>query len=148
MNHDVEVSKDWLRNMVRFLGSHPRIGAVGPLNSNPDDQQYVDRIRERIAPQIPNFLTEDIHERNRILDFHFNKAGILIEGALGFSCVVLKRRTINEIGLLDESPVEGGDDGEYCRRLREAGYVLGLSLNTYISSQSPVASCQSPVKNL
>ncbi len=132
MNNSVEISKGWLENMISFLDTHPRIGAVGPLSSNPDDAQCVDRIRDKTAPQIPNFLTGDIHERNRILDFHFHRTGILIEGLLGFYCAVLKRRTVNEIGLLDESLTEGGGEEDYCRRLRKAGYVLGLSLSTYI----------------
>jgi len=131
INNSVEISQGWLENMIAFLNTHPRIGAVGPLNSNPNDYQCVDKVRGKIAPKIPNFLTEDIHERNRILDFHFHRAGILIEGALGLFCITLKRRTVNEIGLLDESLV-GGDEEDYCRRLRKAGYVLGLSLNTYV----------------
>jgi GT2 family glycosyltransferase len=135
MNNSVEVSQSWLEKMIAFLDTHPRIGAVGPLNSNPNDDQFVDRVRQKIAPQIPGFLTEDIHERNRILDFHFYRAGILIEGFLDFSCVVLRRRTIDEIGVLDEGLAGGGDGEVYCRRLRKAGYVLGLSLSTYISSQ-------------
>ncbi len=135
MDNSVEISQGWLENMIEFLNTHPRIGAVGPLNSQPGDQHFVGRIRQRIAPQIPNFLTEDIHERNRILDFHFHRAGILIEGILGLFCVVLKRRTVNEIGFLDESLVGRGNDEDYCLRLRKAGYVLGLSLNTYVSIQ-------------
>jgi GT2 family glycosyltransferase len=135
MNNSVEVSQNWLEKMVAFLDTHPRIGAVGPLNSDPNDDHFVDRVRQKIAPQIPSFITEDIHERNRILDFHFHRAGILIEGFLNFSCVVLRRRTINEIGLFDESLALGSDPKVYCRRLRKAGYVLGLSLSTYISSQ-------------
>ena len=132
MNNDVEVSQGWLSNMIAFLDTHPRIGAVGPLNSNPKDWQCVDRVRQKIAPQIPNFLTEDIHERNRILNYHFHRAGILIEGMLAFFCVAVKRRTVDAVGLLDESFVGGGDDDDYCRRLRKAGYVLGLSLDTYV----------------
>jgi GT2 family glycosyltransferase len=132
MNNDVEVSQGWLGNLIAFLDTHPRIGAVGPLNSSPNDWQCVDRVREKVVPQIPNFLTDDIHERNRILDYHFHRAGILIEGMLAFFCVALKRRTVNAVGLLDESFVGGGDDDDYCRRLRKAGYVLGLSLNTYV----------------
>lgn len=134
MNNSVEITQGWLDNMIAFLNTHPRIGAVGPLNSNPNDCLCVDTVREKIAPQIPNFLTKDIHERNRILDFHFHRAGVLIEGILGFFCAVLKRRAINETGLLDESLAEGCDE-DYCRRLRKAGYVLGLSLGTYISRQ-------------
>ena len=110
MNNDVEVSQGWLGNLIAFLDTHPRIGAVGPLDSSPNDWQCVDRVRETCVPQIPRFLTEDLHERNRILKYHFNRAGILIEGMLAFFCVVLKRRTINTVGLLDESFIGGGDD--------------------------------------
>jgi GT2 family glycosyltransferase len=138
MNNDIEVSKGWLDSMLAFLDTHPKIGAVGPLDSSPKDWQCVDRVRKTIAPQIPNFLTEDLHERNRILRYHFPKAGILIEGMLAFFCVALKRRTINEVGLLDENFNQGGDDDDYCRRLRKSGYVLGLSLDTYVIHHSSV----------
>jgi O-antigen biosynthesis protein len=136
MNNDVEVSQGWLGNLTAFLDTHPRIGAVGPLNSCPKDWQCVDRVREKIVPQIPYFRTEDLHERNRILNYHFHRAGILIEGMLAFFCVALKRRTVNAIGLLDENLVGGGDDDDYCRRLRKSGYVLGLSLDTYVIHHS------------
>jgi GT2 family glycosyltransferase len=132
MDNDVEISDGWLGNMISFLDTHPRIGAVGPLNSSPSDWQGVDRVREKMVPQIPNFLTEDIHERNRILNYHFHGAGILVEGMLAFFCVVLKRRTVNAVGPLDEGFMSGSDDYDYCRRLRKAGYVLGLSLDTYV----------------
>jgi GT2 family glycosyltransferase len=136
MNNDVEVSQGWLGNLIAFLDTHPRIGAVGPLNSSPNDWQCVDRVREKLVPQIPHFLTDDLHERNRILRYHFHHAGILIEGMLAFFCVALKRRTVNEVGFLDESFIGGGDDDDYCRRLRKEGYVLGLSLDTYVVHHS------------
>jgi GT2 family glycosyltransferase len=136
LNNDVEVSQEWLGNLVAFLDTHPRIGAVGPLGSSPNDWQCVDRVRENIVPQIPQFFTEDLHERNRILKYHFHRAGILIEGMLAFFCVALKRRTIESVGLLDDSFVGGGDDDDYCRRLRKSGYVLGLLLDTYVLHHS------------
>jgi GT2 family glycosyltransferase len=136
MNNDVEVSTSWLENLVNFLNTHPRIGAVGPMNSNPNDLQFIDRVREKYAPQIPDFMTDDLHERNRILKYHFDKAGIMIDGMLSFFCVAMKRRTVDEIGPLDENYVTGGDDEDYCRRLRKAGFVLGLSLDTYVIHHS------------
>jgi O-antigen biosynthesis protein len=136
MNNLVEVSKGWLRNMIAFLDTHPRIGAVGPLNSNPADWQCVERVREKIVPQIPRFFTEDLHERNRILSYHFQHAGILIAGMLTFFCTALKRRAIDEVGLLDENCIGDAVSEEYCRRLRKAGFVLGLSLDTYVVSHS------------
>jgi len=140
MNNDVEVSHGWLGNMIAFLESHPRIGAVGPLDSSPNDWQCVERVREKMLPQIPRFLTEDLHERNRILKYHFRRTGILVDGMLAFFCCVLRRRTIHDIGLLDEAFVGGGDDDDYCRRLRKAGYVLGLSLDTYVLHHSNLTS--------
>jgi len=133
MNNDVEVSQGWLGNLVAFLETHPKIGAVGPLDSSPDDWQCVDRVRETTVPQIPHFLTEDLHERNRILKYHFHRAGILIEGVLAFFCVALRRRTVDTVGPLGENRKNGRDGDDYCRRLRKSGYVLGLSLDTYVN---------------
>jgi GT2 family glycosyltransferase len=132
----MEVSQGWLGNLVAFLETHPRIGAVGPLTSTAMDMQSVDRVRERMVPQIPHFLTADIHERNRVLRFHFHRAGILVDGALDLSCAVLKRRAVEAVGDLNGTVAGRCDDGDYCRRLRKAGYVLGLVLDTYVVRQS------------
>lgn len=131
LTNGVEVSKRWLGNLLAFLDTHPRIGAVGPLHSDPGDPQCVDRVRRELVPQIPLFFTDDLHERNRILGYHFHRTGILIDGALAFFCVALKRRAIDDTGLLDEACTGESSEG-YCCRLRKAGYVLGLSLETYV----------------
>jgi GT2 family glycosyltransferase len=131
MQNDVEVSKGWLDNMITFLDTHPRIGAVGPLTSGSNEWQNVDKVRNRIATQIPKFRTDDLHERNRILKYHFHRSGVLIEGMLSLSCVALKRRTVNALGMLNET-MPGRNNDEYCRRLRKSGYVLGLALDTYV----------------
>jgi GT2 family glycosyltransferase len=131
MNADCELAQGWLGNMISFLNTHPRIAGVGPLNSNANDWQCVDRVRERIVPQIPHFFTEDIHERNRILQYHFQHAGVLIEGNLGFFCTVLTRRAVNDVGQLRDANADG-EEADYCLRLRKSGYVLGLSLGTYV----------------
>ncbi len=130
MTNEIELSDGWLGNMIAFLNTHPRIAAVGPLDSSKQDWQCVDRVREHMVPQIPEFFTDDIHERNRILQYHFLHTGILVEGTLSFFCTVLARRAIDDVGLLEEGNAVRPAD--YCRRLRQAGYVLGLSLDTYV----------------
>ena len=132
LSDNIEVSPGWLGSMVSFLNSHPRIGAVGPLSSNDEDWQCIDRIREKLVPQIPHFMTDSMQERNRILKYHFQNAGILVEGMLGFFCVALKRRTVSEIGMLNENGNVDNFSDEYCRQLRKAGYVLGVSLDSYV----------------
>lgn len=135
MKNDAEVSQGWLGNLLSFLDTHPWIGAVSPLTSNPRDRHFVDRVRENLVPQIPHFFTQDLHERCRILSYHFHRAGILVDGSLPLFCTALMRRTVTAVGPLDET-LAGSEDDDYCRRLREAGYVLGLSLDTYILHHS------------
>jgi GT2 family glycosyltransferase len=139
MNNEVEVSHGWLENLIGFLETHPRIGAVGPLNSNPNDAHYIDKVRRSDVPQIPKFLTDDLHERNKILKYHFSKAGITTVRTLALFCAVLKRRTINEVGRLDERFIEMRAEEDFCLRLHKAGYVLGLSLDTYVNHNSGLA---------
>jgi GT2 family glycosyltransferase len=131
MNNDVELAQGWLRNMIAFLDTHPRIAAVGPLDSNKHHWQCVDRVREKMVPQIPHFFTENIHERNRILQYHFQRTGILVEKTLAFFCTVLTRRAVNDAGPLGDVNADI-EDAAYCRKLRKAGYVLGLTLDTYV----------------
>ncbi len=143
MNNAAEVSQGWLGNLLSFLDTHPWIGAVSPLTSNPRDRHFVDRVRENLVPQIPHFFTRDLHERCRILSYHFHRAGILVDGSLPLFCTALKRRTVAAVGPLDETLAAGEDDG-YCRRLREAGYVLGLALDTYILHHSGTGNAAVP----
>jgi GT2 family glycosyltransferase len=134
MRNDIELAHGWLGNMIAFLRTHPRIAAVGPLDSNKHDWQCVDRVRETMVRQMPHFFTGDIHERNRILQYHYPNAGILVDGALAFFCTVFTRRAITEVGLLESNRIDG--DSDYCRRLRKSGYVLGLALDTYVIRHS------------
>ena len=50
---------------------------------------------------------------------------------LAFVAVLIPRRTVNTVGLLDERfggpGVYGGEDVDYCLRLREAGLKVGVS---------------------
>ncbi len=131
LGNDVELAHGWLGNMVGFLNTHPRIAAVGPLISGRQIWQCVDRVREDAVPSMPRFFTEDIHERNRILQYHFHRTGILTDRALGFCCVVLRRRAVSETGPLAGSP--GACEADFCARLRKNGYVLGLALDTCVA---------------
>ncbi len=138
MSNETEVSQGWLGSLLSFLDTHPWIGAVSPITSNPRDRHFVDRVRENLVAQIPHFFTEDLHERCRILNYHFHRAGILVDGSLPLFCTALMRRTVTAVGPLDENHA-GSEADDYCRRLREAGYVLGLSLDTYILHHSATA---------
>jgi GT2 family glycosyltransferase len=131
LHNDVELAHGWLGNMIAFLDTHPRIAAVGPLDSKGHHWQCVDEVRDTLVPQIPQFFTEDIHERNRILQYHFQHTGILVDRPLSFFCAAITRRAVDKVGPLSEAAA-GKEGTDYCRRLRKAGFVLGLTLDTYV----------------
>lgn len=50
-----------------------------------------------------------------------------------FVCVLIPRRTIDAVGLLDERFVGYGmDDDDYCRRVLEAGQTIGITDDVYV----------------
>jgi GT2 family glycosyltransferase len=132
MSNEVEVAPGWLGSLLSFLDTHPRIGAVVPLSSGASDVQGVEKVRRTQVPEIPEFLTEDPHERNRVLAYHFFRTGVLLDGVLSFFCAALRRRVIEEIGPFQFGTAAGDHGEEYCRRLRRARYVIGLALDTYV----------------
>ena len=64
----------------------------------------------------------------------FNETEIREIESLGAGASAYPRELLSKIGWFDAS-LRGGEDLDLSIRLRKAGYVLGLSLNTYISSQ-------------
>ena len=132
LDNGIELAHGWLENMIAFLDTHPRIAAVGPLQSGNQSWQSVERVRAALVSEIPRFFTGDVQERNRILQYHFHHTGILIDATLSFSCSVFARRAVEGVGFLLEANA-GRTEADYCRKLRNAGYVLGLALDVYVA---------------
>lgn len=60
---------------------------------------------------------------------------------LCFTCVLIPRRIIDTVGLLDERFIDYGmDDDDYCLRVRNAGYKLGIYDGCYCDHGSLVSS--------
>ncbi len=59
---------------------------------------------------------------------------------VAFVCVLLPRRTINAVGLLDEQFVPGCfEDNDYCRRTRDAGLKMAVHDGCYVDHGSLVS---------
>jgi GT2 family glycosyltransferase len=56
---------------------------------------------------------------------------------VAFVCVYIPRRTIDQVGLLDERfTAYGWEDNDYCRRVREAGLKIGIFDDCYVDHGS------------
>ena len=58
---------------------------------------------------------------------------LLVDRALSFFCVLIRRDTIDGIGLLDEDfPLGLGEDNDYCIRVHEAGGRLTVTNDVFV----------------
>lgn len=107
LNNDTEVCENWIEKLkVPFENS--LVGAVGPVTDSQECWQG----------------REALDESYRIIS---------TKSMLAFFCVMLNRRTVDTIGLLDESYGIGlADDDDYCKRIHLEGYRLALAQNLLI----------------
>lgn len=62
-----------------------------------------------------------------------------------FVCVLIPRRTIEKVGLLDERfTAYGWEDNDYCRRVREAGLKIGIFDGCYVDHASLTSTFRGP----
>jgi len=103
LNNDTGIAMpNLLGHMIEVLNSEDKIGIVSPMCNFASPAPII---------QCPN--KESLP--NKIIKHN---------GHIAFVCVLLKRSTINEIGLLDEQFKNAFCDSDYCTRVLNAGYKI------------------------
>tara|TARA_Y100001937_G_C7026774_1_gene288147 strand:- start:292 stop:705 length:414 start_codon:yes stop_codon:yes gene_type:complete len=80
----------------------------------------------------------DLDKMNELLYEHNlknfpNRPYLNVIGMVAFFCVGFKREVIDQIGYLDENLIMGGDDDDYCMRIKhETDLKMAILLNTYV----------------
>lgn len=120
LNNDVQVTPGWLEKFTGYAETHSKIGILGCLTDTGRIQKYTRYFGER--PNPADFI-------NR-LEPH---AVQITASCVPFSCVLLRREMIPQVGLLDLdfSPCLGEDD-DYCDRARLAGWQTAILLNLFV----------------
>jgi len=107
MNNDTEAAPGWIAKLTAPLAI-PMVAAVGPLTTTPHSWQGQWAGRGGWVVLGPDAM-------------------------LAFFCVLIRRRAVDQIGLLDEDYGIGfADDDDYCSRLHEAGWRLALAQDLVI----------------
>lgn len=130
VNPDVIVLPGCLDALADFLDQHPKVGNVGPRVFNPDMTQQSTCRRfptlwnnlcsatrlERAFKTSPFFAGEHMfyfpHDRTLAVD--------VIVGCFS----TIRREAFDSVGLLDEDLFMYGDDVDWCRRARNAGWQV------------------------
>lgn len=130
VNPDVIVFPGCLDALADFLDENPRVGNVGPRVFNPDmTQQSTCR---RFPTLWNNFCSatrlESVFKGSRFFAgehmFYFPHDRTLAVDVIVGCFSMIRRETLDEVGLLDEGLFMYGDDVDWCRRARNAGWQM------------------------
>ena len=131
VNPDVIVFPGCLDALADFLDENPKVGNVGPRVLNPDMSM------QSTCRQFPtlwnNFCSATgLSARFKNSDslfagehmFYFPHDRTLIVDVIVGCFSMIRRETFDEVGLLDECLFMYGDDVDWCRRARNAGWQV------------------------
>jgi GT2 family glycosyltransferase len=126
LNNDVLVTEGWLNKMLDFQQVHPRTGIIGVVTDTGKIQCYMS---SRILG-LTGYTSGDP------ADYHNHLPPMVREitaSCVPFSCVLLNKAMIREVGLLDTDFSPGyGDDDDYCDRARLSGWRTVILLNVFV----------------
>ncbi len=130
VNPDVIVFPGCLDALADFLDNHPRVGDVGPRVFNPDmTQQSTCR---RFPTLWNNFCSATAlattFTRSRIFAgehmWYFAHDRTMSVDVIVGCFSMIRREAFDDVGLLDEELFMYGDDVDWCRRARGAGWEV------------------------
>ncbi len=135
MNPDVVLDPHTVEGLVDFAEAHPDVAVVSPKLLNPDRtfQNFYGRIPTlstvfflytRIGGWIDRrLLGGRVRRRDRYEAYgDFQEVLCFRDGGAGFSCSLIPRKIIQEIGFMDERFPVFFNDGDFAMRLFRAGY--------------------------
>ena len=139
--NDTLVFPEGYERMRKALDAEKIPSIVGPLTSSCGSPQ---RLRG-MGHQWPKYfeqlqkvgiLNEPDERRAHLIRTILNgRVGVLPE-FLPFFCVMMKRTTLEKVGLLDAAFSPGfGEDNDYCIRVRRAGGKLLVALDVYVTHE-------------
>ncbi|HVB17126.1 MAG TPA: glycosyltransferase, partial [Stellaceae bacterium] len=123
LNNDTVVTHGWVRDLIRPMQRDPTIGLAGPLTNNIGNEQKI-KAGYRSLPEMPEWS-------RRFTRRHLRETYEVDN--LAFFCVAIRRKVLDELGLLDEAYGIGFfEDDDYCRRARQAGFRLVIADDVFV----------------
>ncbi len=131
LNPDAVVKRDFFEAVEAFFGENPEAGVVGPKIVYSDGRLQLTARRELS-------ITSGLLGRTSLLTRLFPKSWLVksqfpsvaewdrpaaVDWVAG-ACMIVRRRTLAEIGPLDERFFMYFEDADLCRRAREAGWSV------------------------
>lgn len=138
LNDDTMIYTDIWENMLRRFNTEETLGIVGAISS-PGFSWVAINNRREVYPEYAHLnkdsvLSDAEHEHiAKDIDRIHDTQVIDTQHMVPFFCCMIKRDVIQKVGYLSEAYGIGlGDDDDYCRRVRQAGFKIQLALDSYV----------------
>lgn len=120
LNPDTIVEKDTLREVLDFMEEHPKAGGAGVMMHNADGSLAPESRRALPTPWVSCLKMLGFSKRYYMSHLPWDKPGRIevISGAFCF----LRRKALDEVGLLDEDFFMYGEDIDLSYRLLKGGW--------------------------
>lgn len=128
LNPDARPVGDALGRLVRFLATHPTVGAVGPRLRYPDGRTQPSRRRfpTLLTGFLESTLIQDYWRNNRVLRQYYvaDRSDDELQEVdwLVGACLAIRREALATVGLFDERFFLYSEEVEWFWRLRRAGW--------------------------
>lgn len=152
INSDVKVLENCIDRLVAFMEANPLVGMAGPRILNPDGTLQVSC---RHFPSLWNNLCQvagfnKVFRNSRFFSEPFMKYWVHDEvrsvDAIRGCFWIIRRKALDEVGLLDERFFFYGEDIDWCKRCRNAGWQIVLYPNAEAIHHGGASSSNAPIK--
>ncbi|MCR8844862.1 glycosyltransferase family 2 protein [Paenibacillus sp. SC116] len=130
LNSDTIIQPDTLDIMVHFMGEHPEVGASGCKVVLPNGQ--LDKACRRGFPsplatfyyvsQLSKLFSKSPHFNTYHQDYKSEDEAYPIDCLVG-AFMLVRKETIEQVGLLDERFFMYFEDTDWCYRIQQAGWI-------------------------
>jgi GT2 family glycosyltransferase/glycosyltransferase involved in cell wall biosynthesis len=125
LNNDTYVTLGWVQTMVNHFQCRPKLGLLGPITNNIGNAAKVPTRYRNFADMLP--------EAARIVYSNMGELMSLRTNTIAFFCVMLPRKVLEQVGLLDEKFGLGFfEDDDYCRRVEQLGFEIRCAKDVFV----------------
>lgn len=153
MNSDIVVSKGWLRGMVEKMETIPRLAACNPMSNcdsgwlwnipgRPTVSMEIDWAKTDSGPipfvLRPGMKMDEVRPHLSPLYDFMSKSNQDLKGKYSTQlwvaayATLYARTALMEVGLFDPIYQNGCEDLDLCRRIRAAGYEIGVAMDSFV----------------
>ena len=131
LNDDTIVGKGWL-NALMHEAMKPGMGAVGPFSNCDRGWLHDEAIVVEGHALVPDMRVEALEAILPKIQEYRHRKVVTERKWVAFYCTLIPRAAIEKVGLLDEGFLSGDEDVDYSKRLRDAGYRIVQTWDSWV----------------